>query len=122
MPRGSEAGHRLLVQSSVRPAGPADHRAQLVYQENYRVLDTLDAAYAKEIQLHAYFDVKTHPFFFNRANQTTQKFPRTNKSRAQQGRVYSPETKAKIAAAQRVRHQQRRARALAMEGPAGSLR
>jgi len=33
-----------------------------------------EEALAKEIKLHAHFDVKNHPRFFNRANQTSTKF------------------------------------------------
>lgn len=35
---------------------------------------TWEAALAKEIRFHAYFDVLRHPLFFNRANQTTLSF------------------------------------------------
>lgn len=66
---------------------------------------TRDAAYAKEIRLHAFFDVKTHPLFFNRSNQTTAKFSREGVRcspetvekirRIVRGRVLSPEALAK---------------------------
>jgi hypothetical protein len=46
-------------------------------------------AYAKEIRLHRFFDVKTHPLFVNRANQTILKFSRS-------GVRFSPETIEKI--------------------------
>lgn len=39
-----------------------------------RVFDVREEALALEIRLHAFFDVKNHPFFFNRANQTSTKF------------------------------------------------
>lgn len=70
--------------------------------------NTSTEAYAKEIRLHKYFDVKTHPLFFNRANQTTLKFSREGVRcspetiekiiRQVRGRVYSPEVLAKRAA------------------------
>lgn len=66
---------------------------------------TRDQAYAKEIRLHAFFDVKTHPLFLNRSNQTTAKFSRAGVRcspetiekirRLVRGRVHSPEALAK---------------------------
>ena len=35
---------------------------------------THTGALALEVRVHAYFDVRNHPLFFNRANQTSTKF------------------------------------------------
>lgn len=53
------------------------------------IYSTREQALLKEIQLHAFFDVKNHPLFFNRANQTTIKFSTL-------GLFHSNETKTKI--------------------------
>ncbi len=67
-------------------------------------------ALALEIKLHAYLDVKTHPLFFNKANQTSTKFiygrPLTPEHRAKlieanRRRVYTPELLAKMRDVQR---------------------
>lgn len=39
-----------------------------------KIVSNREAALAKEIRLHAYFDVRRHPLFFNRANQTSISF------------------------------------------------
>ena len=90
---------------------------------------TREAALALEVKLHAYFNVKDNPAFFNRANQTSTKFViaddyspseatrakivannatraiseshREKVARAMTGRTHSPETKAKISASKR---------------------
>ena len=66
-----------------------------------------------EIYLHEVFDVKNHPMYANKANQTTTGFDRTgvkltkshkNKvSRANKGKKHSEETKAKMSAAHKGR-------------------
>ncbi len=62
-------------------------------------------ALALEVKLHHYFNVKDHPLFFNRANQTSTKFTTTGSpsmatrakmSAALQGHQVSPETRHKL--------------------------
>lgn len=74
---------------------------------------TREEALAKEIRLHRYFDVRTHPLFFNRANQTSTRFtpgPLSPDSRAKisqallgnqhtRGKAHSQETRRKISEA-----------------------
>lgn len=55
---------------------------------------SLEKALAKEIDLHTRFDVKTHPLFFNLANQTSTRFTTAGK-----GRIVSQATREKIARA-----------------------
>lgn len=74
------------------------------------IYSTRVEALAKEIRLHAYFNVKDHPRFFNRANQTSVRFipcPDPNQSQRQVGNTYalghthSQATRDRIAAAKR---------------------
>lgn len=75
------------------------------------VYPTKEAALAHEVRLHARLQVKAHPLFFNRANQTSTRFTvaafsaetRAKLAAAARGRFVSEETRAKLAAAQRAR-------------------
>lgn len=71
---------------------------------------TQEQALLKEIKLHTYFNVKNHPFFFNRANQTVVGFSTNQPLTVEQkqklrekalGRVHSKETKEKMSLARR---------------------
>ena len=57
------------VQKAIQRYGLASFTKKIV-----AIYATRAEAMAKEIALHARFDVKTHPLFFNRANQTSTKF------------------------------------------------
>ena len=80
-------------------------------QESFRkkilaVYSTSDEAIAHEIALHAKFDVKNHPAFFNRANQTSKGFSvsrgplaaahKESIRKALQGKKVSKETRMKM--------------------------
>lgn len=94
------------VQKAIQRYGLASFTKKIV-----AIYATRAEAMAKEIALHARFDVKTHPLFFNRANQTTLKFSRAGvrcspetveKIRLHvRGRVYAPEVGAKRGAERR---------------------
>ena len=94
------------VQKAIQRYGLASFTKKIV-----AIYATRAEAMAKEIALHARFDVKTHLLFFNRANQTTLKFSRAGvrcspetveKIRLHvRGRVYAPEVGAKRGAERR---------------------
>lgn len=71
------------------------HRARVYFGAEWftkkilSMYSSRDQALAKEIRLYALFDVRHHPLFFNRANQTSNSF-------CSGGTPPSPETKIKI--------------------------
>lgn len=69
---------------------------------------TQEGALAREVKMHAYYNVKDNPAFFNRANQTSTKFTTG-------GRHVSVETRARLVEANRVRLLTKEQRALMSE-------
>lgn len=92
------------------------------------IYPTREAAVAKEVRLHTFLNVKDHPLFFNRANQTTVHFSHQRdlkqlklQSERQRGNTYalgrthSQVTKDKIAASKRGQRHTPEIRAKMME-------
>jgi len=73
------------VQQAIAMFGHCSFRKKIL-----RVFKTREQALEYEIFLHQWFDVKTHPLFFNRANQTSTRFLCS---------AHTSETKAKLAKA-----------------------
>lgn len=83
------------------------------YKKIVSVYPTRFLAISKEIRLHSFFNLKAHPFFFNKANQISTRFvpgPLSSQGRAKisaallgnqhtLGRPHDPETRKKIAKA-----------------------
>mgnify|MGYP002629010343 CR=1 FL=1 len=93
------------VQAAMIRFGPEAFTKKII-----AVYPTRAEALALEVKLHHYFNVKDHPLFFNRANQTSTKFTTTGSpsmatrakiGASQRGKVVSDETRAKIAEAKR---------------------